>query len=129
MSDMLHYIQEEAPKRLSAVPWLKEMQNTALANLEQHGFPARHHEEWKYTLVDGLLKESYVPLKSCDNLITHQLAILNEAKVISCHLPKGVLVMPLSLAITEYADLVRPYLGKILESNHGFQWANTALIQ
>lgn len=128
MSDMLHYVQEQANKQIPLASWLGDLQQASLTKLQEQGFPSRHDEEWKYTSVDGLLKQTFEPIQVYDEVISHQLA-LQGTNVSTRNLPAGVLVLPLALAITEYEDLVKPYLGKILEATHGFHWANNALMQ
>ncbi|KGP63224.1 ABC transporter permease [Legionella norrlandica] len=143
MNEILDYYQQQAKSGLSSIPWLAQMQSQALTDLKRQGFPTRYDEEWKYTLVDPLLQCHFKQYDSPVNLGVE--TILNDAPVkkrlliqngsilgdeewITC-LPKGVLVLPLSSALSDYADLVKPYLGKILEQTHGFHYLNTALIQ
>jgi Fe-S cluster assembly protein SufD len=128
MSDMLHYVQEQVNKQSPLAVWLSDLQQASLAKLNEQGFPSRHDEEWKYTSVDGLLKQTFEPVHAIDEVISNQLAF-QKTNLSTQNLPVGVLVLPLALAIAEYEDLVKPYLGKILESNHGFHWANNALMQ
>lgn len=149
MSEILEFYQQQAKASLSTLPWLAQLQTKALMDLNRHGFPTRHNEEWKYTGVDVLLNQPFmlsndtdIPMDyavnphdekiTFDLPINHHLLIQNGlisgedqlAKV----LPKGVLVLPLSVALTRHPELVKPYLGTILKQEHGFHFLNTAMI-
>ena len=43
------------------VPWLELVRTSAMERFEQLGFPAVHNEEWKYTNLATLAKQSFVP--------------------------------------------------------------------
>lgn len=137
MSDIVSFYKQQAQNALSDIPWLASVQTQALKNLERRGFPTRHHEEWKYTSVDALLKQTFAPsdLPSADLALTsdlplaQQVVIHNGRVAIESDLPAGVLVLPLARALEEHADLVQPYLSHILEQEHGFHALNTALMQ
>jgi Fe-S cluster assembly protein SufD len=141
MSEILAFYQEQAQKNVSTIPWLAELQSKALKTLTRRGFPSRHNEEWKYTSVDALLKQAFtheeqatagaaliqsdLPVKN--QLVIHNGTILGVQELLA-QLPKGVLVLPLSLALTEHEALIKPYLARILQQEHGFHALNTALI-
>lgn len=141
MNEKLDFYQKQAQGRLSTLPWLEAMQKKALSELCQWGFPTRHDEEWKYTPVDELLTHEFSttskptqhapqvsdsPLKQ--GLTLHNGMIFGLEKLTK-QLPKGVLVMPLSTAISQCPELITPYLGSILQPEHGFHALNTAMIQ
>lgn len=140
MNEMLTFYQQQARAHVAVVPWLTQVQEQALLKLEQLGLPTRHHEEWKYTSVDGLLKQAFnlaTPSVSLDVSIPEPLASMTQQLVIQQGvvtrsllngLPPGVLVIPLATALIEHEALVRPYLAKILQEEHGFQALNTAFI-
>lgn len=142
MSEILGFYDQQAKTRLSKINWVAQLQTKALTNLQRRGFPTRHHEEWKYTLVEPILSQSFVPhtlaaasstVQSSDIPVTQQISIHNG--VVSSlgdwvkSLPKGVLILPLSQALISHADLVKPYLGQILKQEHGFHFLNTAMLQ
>ncbi|BCA96682.1 Fe-S cluster assembly protein SufD [Legionella antarctica] len=141
MSEILEFYQQQAKKGLSSHDWLAQLQSKASAELDRHGFPTRHDEEWKYTHVDALLKQHFAPqppvvnpnaLKNSDLPLQHQLSIHNglmfgEKELVE-KLPEGVLILPLSAALVDHADLIKPYLGTILQQEHGFHFLNTAMI-
>jgi len=141
MNDIVAFYKEQAKKGVSNIPWLAQLQSHALNTLDRRGFPSRHNEEWKYTSVDSLLKQSFAyqechstkPQEHYSDLpIDHQLVIhngkvLGEQELLA-KLPKGVLIMPLAVALLEHADLVKPHLARILQQEHGFHALNTALI-
>jgi Fe-S cluster assembly protein SufD len=139
MNEIMDFYQQQAKARISTIPWLAQLQSEALEDLARLGFPNRHNEEWKYTLVDGLLKQNFtlpsqvtefcvskhheVPAPQC--LFLHNGFLLNET---INGLPAGVLILPLALAMTTHEDLVRPYLGTIAPKDHAFQALNTAML-
>lgn len=140
MSEILEFYQQQVQQSLSNVPWLAQLQSQALKTLQQRGFPSRHNEEWKYTSVDALLKQPFssnepkasaqpnasdLPIKN--QITIHNGTVLGVDELVKS-LPKGVLVLPLAVAVREHADLVRPYLSHILQPEHGFHALNTALL-
>lgn len=141
MNDMIDFYRKQAKTGLSTIPWLAELQSQALIDLKVQGFPNRHHEEWKYTLVDSLLKQPFnragadgahavsaaseLPLPQ--QVLIHNGAVLGT-DALAALLPKGVLVLPLAQALLEHSDLVKPRLGQILQQEHGFHALNTAMI-
>lgn len=148
MNEILEFYQEQAKKGLSTYPWLAQLQVQASTDLNRYGFPTRHDEEWKYTNVDTLLKQRFVPppliadaiasnssnsSNSSDIPVKDPFYLVNghlvNAEDLAKKMPKGVLILPLALALTQHADLVKPYLGTILQQEHGFHFLNTALIQ
>jgi len=50
------------------VPWLELVRNSAMDRFEQLGFPTVHDEEWKYTNLAPLAKQSFVPATRATNL-------------------------------------------------------------
>lgn len=136
MSDIVSFYKQQAQNALSDIPWLASVQTQALKNLERRGFPTRHHEEWKYTSVEALLKQTFAPSEqasaslavAADLPLAQQVVIHNGRIAIESDLPAGVLVLPLARALKEHADLVQPYLSHILEQEHGFHALNTALM-
>lgn len=142
MSDIVTFYKEQAQQGLSTIPWLAQLQSQALNTLEHRGFPSRHNEEWKYTSVESLLKQPFTAQESeatspqeyySDLPAEHQLVIHNGAvlgaRELLAKLPKGVVLMPLSVALMEHADLIKPHLDHILQQEHGFHALNTALIR
>lgn len=139
MSEILEVYAQHAKAELSTLPWLAQLQKTALSKLKRNGFPTRQHEEWKYTSVDALVKEAFTgqttTTGNCPSStipMTRQLQVYNGQitgiEALAKQLPAGVLVIPLAQALAEHADLVEPYLGQILKQEHGFHYLNTAQI-
>lgn len=50
------------------VPWLELVRSSAMERFEQLGFPAVHDENWKYTNLAPLAKQSFVPAKRPETL-------------------------------------------------------------
>lgn len=141
MNEMLDFYQQQALAMTSTTPWLAQMQNHALEAFNRQGFPTRHHEEWKYTSLDSLLKQAFTSgiVTSHDRLecstdlpVQHSVLIHNGLMAHEPdwmnHLPKGVLLMPLSLALMTHEDLIKSYLGTVLHQEHAFHALNTAMI-
>ena len=57
-------VRELAP----AAPWLELVRGSAMDRFEQLGFPSVRDEEWKYTNLATLAKESFEPLTSANHL-------------------------------------------------------------
>src|SRR6185295_18437581 len=56
-------------RELSPVaPWLELVRASAMERFEQLGFPSVRDEEWKYTNLATLAKESFEPVTSADHL-------------------------------------------------------------
>lgn len=139
MKERMDYYQKQAQTRLSTKSWLSAMQTKALDELNDFGFPTRHNEEWKYTLVGELLNQNFdlpkattVAPSATDSPLKHRVTIYNGQIIglesLTQQLPQGVLVLPLTMALKEHEALIKPYLGSILRTEHGFQALNTAMI-
>ncbi|WP_454785607.1 Fe-S cluster assembly protein SufD [Legionella sp. WA2024007413] len=149
MSEILDFYHQRAKASLSTLPWLAQLQTKALRDLNRNGFPTRHDEDWKYTSVDALLSQPFMlsdnertPQESAvtahdgkinsdlpvnQNISIQNGLILGMEQVIKM-VPQGVLVLPLSDALTKHPELLKPYLGTILKQEHGFHYLNTAMI-
>ncbi|MBA2648810.1 MAG: Fe-S cluster assembly protein SufD [Legionella sp.] len=141
MTEILEFYQKQARAATSSVPWLAHMQHEAITQLGKRGFPTRQDEDWKYTPVEGLLKQLFVQQNtgeltpSTQDLtldIKPQLLLHNGSieglEALQKQLPSEVMILPLADALMNQPDLVKPYLGQILQQEHGFQFLNTALI-
>ncbi|CAM2929102.1 Fe-S cluster assembly protein SufD [Legionella worsleiensis] len=141
MNEILSFYQQQANAAKSTTPWLAQMQTQALEHLMHHGFPTRHDEDWKYTVLDSFLKQPFavpdhgamihgkwsanLPVKQ--QLLIQDGMIINEPEWVK-HLPKGVILLPLAQALKIHEDLVQTYLGRALNQEHGFHSLNTALM-
>ncbi|RMX22081.1 Fe-S cluster assembly protein SufD [Legionella jordanis] len=140
MSEVLDFYQKQAKAAFSHIPWVATLQEKGLQELCRLGFPNRHNEDWKYTLVDSLLKKTYDkpqerPSESAvasDIAVGHFISIQNgtvlgleEAKT---NLPAGVVIQPLFQALEEHSEKLQPYFDRLLKYEHGFHALNTALL-
>ena len=57
------------PELAPAAPWLELVRNSAMDRFEQLGFPTVREEEWKYTNLATLAKESFEPVTSGEALV------------------------------------------------------------
>jgi Fe-S cluster assembly protein SufD len=141
MNEILDFYQQQAAASLSTTPWLAQLQTKALTNLNRRGFPTRHDEEWKYTNVDALLKQSFTQYNRDAVVASPQVSDLPVTQQVLIHnglisgieqlaklMPAGVLVLPLANALTSHAELVQAHLGRSLNEEHGFHFLNTAMI-
>lgn len=143
MSDLLSFYEQQASARFSNIPWLARAQEKALSDFAQMGFPARHQEDWKYTVIDAFLKQQFLtddsavvsssrrhePIPIAGIAIELVNGMITNSETLSVALPAGVVVQPLNQALVEHADKIKPYLGKILQQQHGFHALNTAMLQ
>ncbi len=149
MSEILDFYQQRAKASLSTLPWLAQLQTKALMDLHRCGFPTRHDEDWKYTRVDALLNQPFMLSGTVDSsqesaITMHDEQVHSDLPIsqhvlirnglilgieqLTSTLPKGVLVLPLSVALMQHPELLKPYLGTILKQEHGFHYLNTAMI-
>ncbi len=145
MSDITDFYQQQAANGVSDIPWLATLQNKARVEFERIGFPTRKHEEWKYTSIDGFLKQRFVKadtaakmelrLREEDSLPVSgsKISLINGvvvgAEALAATLPAGVLILPLAHALLSHADKIKPWLGQILKQEHAFHALNTAMLQ
>ncbi|KTD32836.1 ABC transporter permease [Legionella nautarum] len=140
MSEVIDFYQQQAKQELSTIPWLAELQTKGLHEFLRRGFPTRHHEDWKYTVVDTLLQQRFIqqrqnqtsrikPEFQSDLYLTLQNGQVFNENELASHLPKGVLIQSLATALEQHADKIKPYLGQVLRHEHGFQALNTAMLR
>ena len=143
MSDITNFYQQQAVADVSDIPWLAKLQNSALVDFERIGFPTRKDEDWKYTSMDGFLKQRFVKavpkmssqLREEDSVPVNcnKISLINGmvvgADALAATLPAGVLVLTLAQALLSHAEIIKPWLGKILKQEHAFHALNTAMLQ
>lgn len=142
MSEITDFYQQQAEAGVSDIAWIAQLQRIALIDFERMGFPVRKDEDWKYTLIDGFLKQRFVRAigNTCDvanqadaPICCNKIAVVNGAventDAVMASLPAGVVVLPLAQALLSHAEKIKPCLGQILKQEHGFQALNTAMLQ
>ncbi len=137
MSDLTDFYQEQVLAGVSDIPWLAQLQHDALDKFKRLGFPTRKDEEWKYTLLDGFLKQRFVPAdKPCENWV-RETDLPIDCNIISINngvvsgldaLPAGAVILPMAQALQSHADKIKPFLGQILKQEHAFHALNTAML-
>ena len=127
----------------SQLPWLQAQRNHAEQRFLQAGFPTRKSEAWRYTNVDTLLNNSFVPPVQ-DKVLelgkTASLAHSQKQRLVFVNgqyseklsqlqgLPKGVYIASIQHAVAERSDVVQKILEKSPTNNfHVFNDLNTAL--
>lgn len=141
MSDILDFYQQQASAQFSEVPWLAHLQEKALTDFSRMGFPNTHQEDWKYTRLDAFLEHPFSNACSTKNASNTPLAEIDVnlsvafvngewvgLEALSAILPKGVVIQPLTQAVAEHAEKIKPYLSQVLQQEHGFQALNTAML-
>ena len=129
------------------VPWLELVRNSAMDRFELLGFPAVHEEEWKYTNLAPLAKQSFVPAVRETNVsldatrfvypetTTAHLVVVNgflseELSVITGL--ENVVAIDLLSAVADarYNKVARAYLARNAGyHNNGLAALNTAFMQ
>ena len=127
--------------------WLKTQRGRAAARFARLGFPTRKDEAWRYTSLDGLLGQTFVPVSEPftaldeadlgDYLVPQQesyrLVIANGRLVPALSrlngLPHGVRVQSLHDALTATPERLSGWLGQAAgEGAHAFSALNSALV-
>lgn len=142
MSEILDFYRQQALKRVSSISWLAEIQTRAIQFFSQKGLPTRREEEWKYTSLEAVWKQPYScpvqdidfpALDHFDMPVPRKVIIQNELVYglteLKSHLPQGVIIAPLSVAMTQHEALIKPHLDQILRHEHGLHALNSAMIQ
>jgi Fe-S cluster assembly protein SufD len=136
-------VRESSP----TVPWLELVRNSAIDRFEQLGFPTVHAEEWKYTNLAPLAKQSFVPATRATNAsldgaqfvypetATAHLVVVNgflsEELSVRTGLENAVAIDLLSaVADARYNKIARNYLARNAGyHNNGLAALNTAFMQ
>jgi Fe-S cluster assembly protein SufD len=125
----------------SSISWVAAIQAAALKQLACLEMPTRRHEEWKYTPIDDVAQQMMLQpvrhhvahtIKDTKIPVAHKVVIDNgyvcgEGELNSA-LPPGVIILPLSAAINQYEEHVRPYLQQVMHTNHALHALNAAMI-
>ena len=129
------------------VPWLELVRSSAMDRFEQLGFPTVHEEEWKYTNLAPLAKQSFRPATRSENLSidaprfvypettrAHLVVVngfLSEELSVKSGLEKVVAVDLLSaVSDARYNKIARAYLARNAGyHNSGLAALNTAFLQ
>ena len=127
--------------------WLKTQRGRAAARFARLGFPSRKDEAWRYTSLDGLLGQTFVPVSEPftaldeadlgDYLVPQQesyrLVVANGRLVPALSrlngLPHGVTVQSLHAALAATPERLSGWLGQAAgEGAHAFSALNSALV-
>jgi len=136
-------VRESSP----TVPWLELVRNSAMDRFEQLGFPTVHAEEWKYTNLAPLAKQSFMPATHATNAsldgaqfvypetATAHLVVVNgflsEEHSVRTGLENAIAIDLLSaVADARYNKIARSYLARNAGyHNNGLAALNTAFMQ
>ncbi len=144
--DAFNEVREQLPG--SGVAWLQRLREAALDHFKTAGFPSTRDEDWKYTNLRSLQKQSFqLPAPSCVGLIeedlgealmgdleAHRLVFVNGRYTAQLSkpgkLPRGVKLGSLAQAIVEVPTELEPFLGHYADSTaNGFAALNSALMR
>lgn len=125
-------------------PWLYRLKQQANAAIQEHGFPLRKTENWKYTQCKPILQTDYhtsqqkIAIEQ-PYLAQHQLTDdyclvfvdgLYRDDLSTLSSQSGVTVCPMSAALINHEALIAQHLGKLANINTpGFTATNTALFE
>lgn len=146
-----YYVDEYAELREalagSGESWVREMRDSALARFAESGFPSPRDEEWKYTNVSAMERKRFLPVAGASGpgrvepsllqrLVVDGAMVLvfvdgrysAQHSVLRTGLSDGVVIEPMSQALQTRPELIRPHLGRAVDSAaHGFTDFNTAM--
>lgn len=129
------------------VPWLELVRNSAMDRFEQLGFPTIHDENWKYTNLAPLAKQSFAPAKRSEKLAldvsrfvypetkTAHLVVVNgffSEELSDKTGLENVVAIDLLTAVSDarYNKIARAYLARNAGyHNNGLAALNTAFVQ
>ena len=131
-----------------AAPWLELVRGSAMDRFDQLGFPSVRDEEWKYTNLATLAKESFEPVTSAEQVDADDVNCFAFPEADGAHLVvvNGFLNEELSLTTAledvvatdlfsavddaRYNKIIRKYLARNAGyHNNGLTALNTAFIQ
>ena len=98
---------------------LATLQKKAVSDFERLCVPTRKDEDWKYTPTDALVRHAFKPYS---NTALHY-------EISAPHELKGIHILPIKAAVSQYADLMQCYLGQIMPTVHGFHAQNLAFFE
>lgn len=129
------------------VPWLELVRTSAMDRFEQLGFPTVHDENWKYTNLAQLAKQSFVPANRTDK-VSIDVARFLYPETANAHLVvvngflseelsnktglDSVVAIDLLTAVSDarYNKIARAYLARNAGyHNNGLAALNTAFLQ
>ena len=129
------------------VPWLELVRGSAMDRFEQLGFPTVHDEDWKYTNLAPLAKQSFVPASRRDEVsidtarfvypetTTAHLVVVNgffSEELSDKTALENVVAIDLLTAVADarYNKIARAYLARNAGyHNNGLAALNTAFLQ
>lgn len=131
----------------SAIDWIARIRDAGRERFAEVGFPTTRDEDWKYTSVRQIQKQSFMPAESrvngLDRAMVAGLALPEVAcfravfvnghyaeKLTDLHgLPKGVWVGSLAQALETCPSKLESVLGRVApQDTHGFAALNSAFL-
>ena len=137
MTEALSYYQQQAKSIHTKTPLMAELRQAGISSLSDIGFPVKSDEDWKYTSVEPWLQQRYIetdtaktrPILDIGLSESFSIAIIDgEIQYVPTDTPEGIVMQSLIQAVDTEASWVTEHLGKILETTHGFQALNSAMM-
>jgi Fe-S cluster assembly protein SufD len=143
--DTFQRLQHQLPG--ASVTWLSRQRDSALATLQQQGFPDTRVEAWKYTDLRNLGRHAFKPADECGGIAEADLEpwlfehepmhrrVFVDGRLVPqlCPLqtlPSGVTLSNLAAALEQNPDELEDLLGRTLDPDRpGFDAMNTAFLQ
>ena len=129
-------------------PWLELVRSSAMDRFDQLGFPSVREEDWKYTNLAALAKESFKPATNSSTIAASSVSQFAYPETQGAHLVvvdgflredlsdtsglEGVAAIDLFSAVSDarYNKLIRKYLARNAGyHNNGLTALNTAFLQ
>ena len=142
-----HYLEEYARLKLASPAWLQDERESAIASLQERGFPTLKHEHWKYTDVRPITRRQFTTSNASFNgigkshvdgirfqgLDCHELVFVNgcfSAALSGIHeLPEGIVLQSLAQALQDGDEQLARSLTSISnKEKHAFAALNTAFM-
>ena len=128
--------------------WLDALRGSGVSKLREDGFPTLSNENWRYTNIRPILRQTFNPAPSArkesgheefaglilPELHSHRIVFIDGhyARALSSpdHLPAAITVEPMATAVACGRNGVKEWLGKCIpEDSSGFTALNTAFIE
>ncbi len=139
MTELLEHYLQQAESASAQSSCLSEKQRQARLALAKQGFPTRQDEDWKYTRVEKLLEKKFISAKQsqvtdapANDLPCESVLHINGSQISGLEqlkLPEGMVICPIREAAEQYPERFERYFNQSLETTHGFQAMNTAMME
>lgn len=124
MSDVLDYYVQQASAARFASADFSSLQLEAVCDLQRLGLPTKALEDWKYLNLTAFYGQQFA-FDAGQALRDTQLELPQNIDMLR---RQGLIVEPIASMMSTQADLIAPYLGKIMQHEHGLLALNSAML-